>query len=318
MVIKDYNVGPLLKKTGKEVLADNVLGLAAQTAYYFFFSLFPLFLFAAPMLSFVGDKRQTFSAIMQQLAGTVPGEAFQLIRSTLAEVVFSPGAPGIMSIGALLAAWAGSNIFSALMDALNRAYNVEETRPFWKRKLIALASVLFAGIVMVAATAILLGGENIVDKASNAIGLGQTGRVFWKVIQFPIAVALLVGLSWSIYWFLPNLRQNKWHVLVGALVTTFLWLLVTLLFRIYVTNFGSYNKTYGTIGGVIVLLTWMYLSMLVVLVGGELNSELHRGTGAMHPRRGATLAGRIASGAVDRPSTERIERVEPLAARGRE
>src|SRR5215210_1980184 len=119
MTIKGYKVGPLLKKTGKEILDDNVLGLAAQTAYYFFFSLFPLVLFAAPMLGVFGDKRQNFALILQQLSSSVPGEAFGLIRGVLSDVVFSTNAPGIMSIGALLAAWAGSNIFSALIDSLN-------------------------------------------------------------------------------------------------------------------------------------------------------------------------------------------------------
>jgi membrane protein len=318
MVIRGFNVGPLLKRTGKEVLEDNVLGLAAQTAYFFFFSLFPIVLFLAPMLSVVGDKRQTLNVILGHLAGTVPPEAMTLVRSVIDQVVFSPNAPGIMSIGALLAAWAGSNIFGALMGALNVAYDVDETRPWWKQKLIALGSVVGAGIVFVLATAILLAGEDIVGTLADNLGIGRSGRAIWTVVQFPLAIAMLVGLAWAVFLVLPNVKQNRRQALVGAVVTTLLWLVVTIGFRLYVQHFGSYNKTYGTIGAVIVLLTWMYLSMITVLVGGELNSELHHGTGAVAPRRGATLAGRIATGAGLTASTDRVERAAPFAARGRE
>ena len=318
MVIKGYRVGPLVKQTGKEVLSDNVLGLAAQTAYYFFFSLFPIFLFLAPMVSLIGDKQETFGLLMSQLAGAVPSEAMALVSNVVREVVLTPNAPGLMSIGALLAAWAGSNIFSALIDALNTAYDVKDTRPWWRKKLIALGAVVVAGVVFALATVVLLAGEDLVSAAANRLGIGQTGRTIWTVMQFPLAIALLIGLAWATFVWLPDVKQNRRQALVGAVVTTVLWLVVTVLFRLYVQNFGSYNKTYGAIGGVIVLLTWMYLSMLTLLVGGELNAELHHGTGAVAPHRGATLAGRIATGSGRTTSTERVERAVPFAAKGRD
>src|SRR5687767_2439883 len=163
MVIKGYRVGPLVRATAKEVLDDNIMGLAAQTAYYFFFSLFPLFLFAAPLLGLLGDKQQIIDRVMTQLAGTLPGDAIELVRGVIKDVVLAEGAPGLMSVGALLAAWAGSNIFNGLIDALNRAYDVEEGRSWWKKRLLALASVIVAGLILLTATAIMLGGENIAD-----------------------------------------------------------------------------------------------------------------------------------------------------------
>jgi membrane protein len=270
------------------------------------------------MLGLVGDKQQLMGTLFANLAGSVPPEAMTLLRGVLNQVVFSPDAPGIMSIGAVLALWSGSNIFSALITALNVAYDVDESRPWWKQKLIAIASVICAGIVFGLATTVLLAGEDIVNAVANHLGIGALGRSIWNFVQFPLAIAMLIGLAWAIFVFLPNVQQNRKQALVGATVTTVLWLLVTVLFRLYVQHFGSYNKTYGTIGGVIVLLTWMYLSMLTVLVGGELNSELHHGTGSMHPRRGATLAGRIATGAGRTASTDRVERAVPYAAQGRE
>ena len=317
MVVLGRNVGPLLKKTGKEIGEDNVLGLAAQLAYYFFFSLFPLMLFLTPLVGLIGDEEENYALIMAQLAAVVPPSAHAMLDGVLREVVFEPSAPGLMSIGALLALWAGSNIFNAMIDALNRAFDVTERRPFWKKRLVAVAAVLVAGAIVLTATVVMLFGSQLVDWVGDRLGVAGTTRAIWTVLQYAIAFALLVALAWGIYYFLPNVRrQDARHVLAGAIVATILWIVVTLAFRVYVQNFGNYNKTYGTIGGVIVMLTWMYLTMLVMLSGGELVAELHQGTAAVEPPRGATYAGRIGSGGASRASTDRVGRVAPMAAKG--
>ncbi len=312
MIIKGYRVGPLLRATGREVLDDNVMGLAAQTAYYFFFSLFPLFLFAAPLLGILGDKQAIIGRVMDQLGDTLPGDAMDLVRGVVQDVVLAEGAPGLISLGAVLAAWTGSNIFNAMINALNRAYDVPESRKWWKKRLLALASVVVAGIVVVTATATMLAGQGIIEWIGSRVGLGEGTILVWKVVQYPITLLLLIGSAWMIYYFLPNMRQDRRQVLVGAIAATLLWVLVTLLFRLYVVNFGAYSKTYGTVGGVIALLTWMYLSMLVLLVGGELNAEIHHGTGAVAPRAGAVYIGQVLSGSTSRtPSTDRVENAKP-------
>ena len=318
MVLMGHAVGPLLRRTGKEILDDGILGLAAQTAYYFFFSLFPLFLFLTPLLGVVGDKRETFAFLMNELGRAVPGDAYRFVSDVLRGVVFNPDAPGIMSVGGVLALWSGSNIFGALMSALNKAYDVKDTRPWWKQRLIAIGCALVSGAILIFATSILIGGEDLVDAIVQRVGLDEQGVAVWKVVQVPLALALLVLLAWAQYRILPNVRQNKWHALTGALVATTLWVVVTLAFRFYVQNFGSYDKTYGTIGAIIVLLTWMYLSCLVLLIGGELAGELHHGTGAIDGRKGALLNGRIAAGGAQRASTDRIGAVTPLTGRSRD
>jgi membrane protein len=310
MIVMGYRVGPLVKKAAREVLDDNVLGLAAQSAYYFFFSLFPIFLFLAPLLALVGDKQKIFGFILDQLGRTVPAEAFTLVSQVVQQVVFEPSAPGIVSVGALLAAWSGSGIFSNLMDATNAAYDCDkDSRPFWKKKLIAFACLLGVGALFVIATVVMLAGGDIVDKLAGFLHIGAAGRVIWAVLQYVFAFAILVGSGWCVYYFLPDVRQNKWHALVGSTVASVLWVIVTLGFRLYVQNFGSYNKTYGTIGAVIVLLTWMYLSMVVLLIGAELASELHHGTGAVRTRVGHLYNGWISDGgAVATPSVARVQR----------
>ena len=297
MVVLGYRVGPLLKSTGREIMDDGVPGIAAELAYYFFFSLFPILLFLAPLLSLLGDKRELFTTVMQTLGRVVPAEAFAMLQAVVGEVVFAEGAPGIMSVGALLAAWAGSNVFNGLIMGLNRAYDVEESRAFWKRRLLALAALIASAVIVGGATIVMLAGEDVVRMVADALGLGPTARTIWMIMQIPLAVAMLVGLAWMMFYFLPNTKQEKKHVFAGAIATTVLWIAMTLAFRFYVQNFGNYNKTYGTIGGVIVLLTWMYLSMVAMLIGGELNAELHKGTGAINPKRGILLGGRIATGA---------------------
>ena len=316
MVIKGRRVGPLLRKTGQEILDDNVLGLSAQTAYYFFFSLFPLFLFAAPLIGFIGERQEIMAWLILNLRQAVPREAVDLVDNVVRDVL-NPNSAGVISIGLLGAAWAGSNVFSALMDALNRAYDVEEKRPWWKKKLIALAAVLVSALLFAVTTAIMLGGPEIAQWIEERTAMGEAGQAAWNLIQYPLAFALLIGMLWLIYYFLPNQRQDRSQIFVGALVAAVLWILATLLFRAYVTSFGSYNKTYGAIGGVIVLLTWMYLTMLSILIGGELNAELHHGTASIEPRKGAVYVGRVVTASdPGRPSNERMERVEPLQARG--
>ena len=311
MQIKGYRVAPLLKKTVREISDDNVLGLGAQLAYNFFFSLFPIFLFLAPMLALVGDKRETFTFLLDRLRGAVPEEAFALVAGVVQTVVFEPNAPGIASVGALLALWSGSNVFNTLTDALNAAYDVEhDPRPWWKKRLLAIACLIGVGAMFVVASVIMLAGGDIVDAVASRLGIGAFGRTLWTVLQYVFALALLVGTGFVTFYVLPAVKQHKRHALFAAVVATALWLIVTLAFRFYVQNFGSYNKTYGTIGGVIVLLTWMYLSMLAVLVAAELAAELRAGTGAMRTRAGHLYDGRISTGGpTDTTSVEHVERV---------
>ena len=316
MVVLGYRVQSVVTRTVREILDDNLLGLSAQTAYYFFFSLFPLLLFVAPVLSLVGNKEETFGLLAAQLQQVVPREASLLIQDVISDVVYAKNAPGLMSVGALLAVWAGSNVFSALIDALNRAYDVEDLRPWWKKKMIAVASVLVIGLVILTSTVLILGGDQLGGWIADRLALGSGARTALGYLQIPIGFALLMTIAALSYYFLPNLRQSKRQVLVGAVFTTVAWTLVTLGFRVYVTNFANYNATYGAIGGVIVLLTWMYFSMLVFLIGGEINSELHRGTGAVSPRPGVLYGGRIETAAAAGVSSlDRVERLEPSGAR---
>jgi membrane protein len=176
--------------------------------------------------------------------------------------------------------------------------------------------VILVGLTILEATVVLLAGEDITRWLARVAGLGAAEQSMLLAVQFVVAVTLLILVAALSYRFLPDCRQSFRHCFAAGVLTTALWILVTLAFRTYVQNFGNYNKTYGTIGGVIVLLTWMYFSMLVFLVGGEVASELHRGTGSVEPRHGALVGDRIETAvATDLASTDRIERLEPLRPR---
>ena len=306
MVILGYRPKELLTKTGSETIEDNILGIAAQVAYNFFFSLFPLILFLAPLLSLLGDKRQIVSDLLSRLSGVVPADAFSLLSKVINDIVFAENAPGLISIGALLAAWSGSNIFTTFMDALNTAYDVKDERRWLKKRLITLGVLVgWTGIIIVA-TVILLAGDSIVNYAQTRLGMGSAALSAWSVLQFPVAFVLLVAFFFLMYWALPYVRQDKKQILVGSIVVAILFVLATLVFRFYVQHFPP-NKTYGTVGAVMVLLTWMYVVSVVILVGGELNSELHQGTGSVASAKGGVFAGRIATGEQPAQPSSKLE-----------
>jgi membrane protein len=292
MILRGYNVGPLLKKTASEIGADSVTSLAASAAYNFFFSLFPLLLFLAPLLSLVGNPQQMVNFMMNQLTSVMPPQQLQAMRPLLENIIFAKSAPTLLSIGLLLAAWSGSTVFGSLINSLNRAYDVDESRSWVKQQLIRLGTFVLAAVILLLTTVVLLGGEDIANKVGSILHLGKAFVAAWNFIQFPLALLGLFGLAFVMIYFLPNLKQKKSHAIVGAAVTTVLWLLATLLFRIYIQHFPP-NPAYGIIGGIIILLTWMYYTMFVMLIGGELASELHHGTGAIEPRKGAVYYGRI-------------------------
>jgi membrane protein len=296
MVIKGYRIGPLVKKTVREIGEDNVTTLAASCAYNFFFSLFPLLLFLAPLLSLVGDKQKMVRFVMSQLISVLPPAQVPAIQQILGEVVFSKSAPGLMSIGLLLAAWSGSNVVGTLIGSLNTAYDVWETRPWWKQQAIRLLAFAIGAVIVALSTTVILNGEGVADWLGAILRLGESAKIAWKVVQVPVALGCLGALAFMAFYLLPNVEQRKGHVLVAAAMTTLLWVLATLVFRLYVQHFPP-NPAYGLIGGVIILLTWMYYTMFVLLIGGELSSELHRGTGSVAPDKGAVYVGRIVTGA---------------------
>ena len=280
MVIRGYDVIALLKTTWAEIGRNKISVYAAQMAYAFFFALFPLLLFFAALLSLVADKQTVMAEFSGRIAAALPADVASLLAKTIEKVIFAKGAPGLLSFGLLTAAWSGSSIFGALREALNAAYSVEETRPWWKQYVLQLGMLLLAGIVIVASTVILINGEGVIAWIGARLGLKAITTLVWMIVQYPLAIGALVAVLWLIYYLLPNCHHHDKRILIiGALIATMLWIAATLLFRLYVQKFNALNPAYGAIGAIMVLLTWMYYSSFVLLAVGELMAEIDAGAG---------------------------------------
>lgn len=320
MVIGGFRVGPLLRRTFSEIREDNVTTLAASAAYTFFFSLFPVLLFLTPLLSLAGDKQRMVGWLMAQLTSVMPPAMVSTVEPILSKVVFAKNAPGLMSLGLVLAAWSGSNVFGTLMGALNTAYDVTESRPWITQQIIRLGTFVLTAAILAESTIIFLDGEGIANWIGGQLDLASPAVIAWKIVQYPVAVAGLVALASAMFYLLPDVKQNTGQLLVAATVTTILWIGATLLFRLYVSHFPP-NPAYGVIGGIIILLTWMYYTMFVVLVGGELASELHCGTGKVAQPNDRKMTGdpraRPSDVAASPPRTAiSMKPVEPTTASG--
>lgn len=252
-----------------EARADNITGEAAKAAYYFFLSLWPFLLGLFALTGLFGGE-PAFDWIMGRITAALPAEPTRFLERFVREIT-AEERPDVLSLGVALTLWSGSSIFVSLADGLNRMYDVEERRPWWKRRLIALALLLAGSLLLTAGAAAILAGAEILQRA----GLGGA----WNVARWPLAYLALTALAWLVYYHLPDREQSLSirHVTIGALVGTALWLLVTTGFRLYLANWGSYGSTYGLVGGILVLLIWLYLTALTILFGGEVAVSLEQG-----------------------------------------
>lgn len=262
----------LITRTLKDFIADNGLGLAAQLAYYFFFSLFPALLVGIALASFFPLER-FLDRIVAALGGVVPTDVLVIVQEQLLKIAQGDSG-GILTFGVVVAIWSSSAAMMGMVDALNRAYDIEEGRSWWRvRALAVVLTLALAAFVLIAFSLVLL-GPTAADHVARLTGLGPVFAWTWKVLQWPLILGLVALAAGIVYYFAPDAEQDWVWVTPGSVLTTVLWLLTSLGFKYYVTNFGAYTETYGAIGGVMVLLLWFYISGLVMLLGAELNAEI--------------------------------------------
>lgn len=267
------------KDLGKRVLSeiqeDDVFGRSAQLAYYFLLALFPLLLFLISVIGILlGSGTGLRHSLFNYLSQVLPGGAFQLVDSTISEVS-TASSGGKVTFGLLAALWAASNGMGAITQALNVAYNVKETRPWWKQRLTAMGLTLNLSVLIISALVLVLYGGRLAYYVAGNYGFGEVFNITWKVLQWPIVVAFILLAFALIYYLAPDLHEQKWAwVTPGSIVGVGLWLLVSFGFKLYLHFFDSYSKTYGTLSAVIVLMLWLYLTGAAILVGGEVNSEI--------------------------------------------
>ncbi len=267
-----------LKRTASEFREDNLTDWAAALTYYGLLSLFPALIAMVSLLGLFGDPRTTTSGLTEIITSIGPESAAQTFEGPINSVVSNQSAAGFAFVfGLLVALWSASAYIGAFMRASNVIYETEEGRPFWKLRPLQLAVTL----VMVVAMALLALGlvltGPIVEAVAGPVGLGQTAVDVWDVAKWPAMVAIFVLMVDLLYYASPNakLRGFRW-VTPGCLVAMAAWAIASAAFATYVANFGSYDKTYGTLGGLVALLVWLWITNLAILFGHQLNAERER------------------------------------------
>lgn len=277
-----------LRRVWKRANEDDIFGHAAQLSYYFLLALFPFLLFLITLFGyFSGASSDLRRELITYLSSVVPGSAVRLVIATVDEITQARGG-GKLSFGLMAALWAASSGMSAIGETLNHAYGVRETRPWWKVRLVSMALTIALSILILSALALVLYGGQLGQVLAASVGLGNAFTATWAVLRWPIAL-VFVFLSFAlIYHFAPDLSpksndqnfaaadyRRRW-LTPGVLVAVMLWLAVSLGFRLYLHFFNSYSVTYGSLGALIVLMLWFYLTGAAILLGGEINCELER------------------------------------------
>jgi membrane protein len=265
-----------LKAAVREFQRDDALGLAAQLAYYLILALFPFILVLVSLMGTFGSQ-ELASQVLGYFRQVMPEEAYKIIETFTGNIISGDAkAPGLLSFGILFTIWSASGAFAALINALNRAYDVHETRPFWKVRGIAILMTLGLSVLILVGVLLLILGPQIGETIANLLGLGKQFELVWNIARWPAALLFMVFTVALLYYFAPDADQPFRWITPGGLIGVLLWVLASVAFNFYVSNFGSYNKTYGSIGAVIVLLLYLYISSLTILFGATLNAILVR------------------------------------------
>lgn len=264
-----------LKRVWSEIQEDDVFGRAAQLAYYFLLALFPLLFFLTSVIGVVlGSGTGLRHSLFNYLSKVLPGSAFTLVDTTMYEVS-AASSGGKITFGILAALWAASNGMGAITEALNISYDVKESRPWWKQRVIAIKLTIILSVLIIAALILLLYGGKIADWLAMHFGFSLAFSLIWKVVQWPLVLVFMLLSFAMIYYEAPDIRDQKWQWLTpGSVIGVIIWLLVSFGFKTYLHFFDSYSKTYGSLGAVIILMLWLYFTGAAILIGGEINSVI--------------------------------------------
>ena len=266
-----------LKRTVREFKEDNLTDWAAALTYYSVLAIFPALIVLVSILGLVGESAT--QPLIDNLGTVAPGPAKEIFTSAIENLQGDQGAAGVLFvIGLLGALWSASGYVGAFMRASNAIYDIEEGRPVWKTLpvRVGLTIVLLVLLAITTMAVVITGG--LAERIGDVVGLGSTAVDVWNIAKWPVLLIVVSFMFALLYWAAPNVKQPgfRW-VSPGGILAVVGWLIASGAFAFYVGNFGSYNKTYGALGGVIVFLVWLWISNIVILLGAEFNAELERG-----------------------------------------
>ena len=277
----------LARRVWQDFYAGDLLTRSAALSYYFLLALFPLLIFLTALLgSFAEAGTELRRNLLNYLASIAPRTASQLVRATVVEITEGAGG-GKLSFGLLAALWFASFGMGAVGDTLNSAYGVRESRPWWRVRLVSLGLTAALAALIISALALMLYGGEIGEALAGRSDLGGAFVAFWGVVRWPIVLFFVLFAFALIYYYAPDLRDQKWYwITPGSAAGVALWLVVSFGFRLYLSYFDRYSVTYGSLGAVIVLLLWFYLTGAAILAGGKVNAVIEHAAA----RRGAPEA----------------------------
>ena len=267
----------VLKRTVTEFREDNLTDWAAALTYYSILAIFPALLVVVSILGLVGQSAT--QPLIDNLETVAPGPAQEILTSAIRNLEQTRGAAGVLVVVALATAvWSASGYVGAFMRASNAIYDIEEGRPIYKTFPVRIALTLVLLVLMaVAAVGVVVTG-GLAEKVGDVVGVGKTAVDVWQIAKWPVLLLVVSFMFALLYWGAPNVKHPRFHwVSPGGLLAVIGWVIGSAAFAFYVANFGSYNKTYGALGGVIIFLIWLWVSNIMVLLGAEFNAELQRG-----------------------------------------
>jgi membrane protein len=262
------------RRTIVDTFDDGCPGLAAQLAFYFLLALFPALLLLVSLLAYL-PVEGTFAAMLTRLETFLPQDALRLVRGEVDKLLQGSG-ESLVTVAIAGAIWSSSSAMTAVITTLNRAYDIEEFRPWWKMRLLAVALSLALAIFVAVALALVIGGADLASAVAARVGAGDIFERVWAVAQWPVALLFVVFAIDLVYYFAPNADTRWVWITPGSLVATGLWLLTSVGFKLYLQYVSNIAIVQGAIGSVIVLLLWLYLSGFAILVGAELNAEIDK------------------------------------------
>jgi membrane protein len=269
----------IARKTAREFSKDQCTDLAAALTYYAVLALFPAAIALISLVGLVGQGPQTVRTILGVLDDVGAGSLVSTLRPTLTSLAGAKQAAGVaFVVGLATALWSASGYVGSFGRAMNRMYEIGEGRPIWKlRPLLLLVTLLALVLAAAVALALVLTGP-AAESVGSALGLGSTAVLVWNIAKWPVMLGAVVLIVATLYYATPNVKQPKFRwISVGALFAIVTWIVASALFGFYVANFASYNKTYGSLAGVVVFLLWLWITNLALLFGAELDAELERG-----------------------------------------
>lgn len=267
----------VLKRTLHEFNADHLTDVAAALTYYGVLSIFPMLIVIVSVLGLIGTS--VTGPLINNLKSVAPGPAQTIFTDAIRNIQSHQGTAGVLFVVSLAGAlWSASGYVAAFMRASNIVWDVEEGRPFYKTYPLRLAVTVVTVLLLTASAAAVVFTGSLAGQLGNVIGVGSTAVQVWDIAKWPVLALVVAFILAILYWAGPNVRQPgiPW-VSPGGIVAVVLWIVVSGLFGFYVSNFSSYNKTYGALGSVVVFLVWLWLTNIVILLGAELNAELERG-----------------------------------------